>query len=312
MIKKYSRNAKLEIGALTPEQFENLTFDLVSSLGLCNVNWRTPGADGGRDIEADEIGPDFSGMQISKRWFIECKKYKGSVDWPTIYTKVAYADSLGAHYLLMCTPSKFTPAAISQVAHWNAGRRSLQIRLWPGHELERQLVGHPDIVSKYGLTKLPATPGKSLVALALGLSKSVSTYHAALVFKDVPPDPMLEAAQFLAELLTQRVGDVERTGRIQPCLATLSSSSQWSITGPTFTVDSFAGNALIGYLSALTSAPLIIEGSNNHSFEIKLDAASASTIARYKSVIDAICLWGELEYLVEPNRLQVTQRTALL
>lgn len=306
------KKAKFALGSLTPEQFENLTFDLVSSLGLHNISWRTPGADGGRDIEADEIESDFSGLKVSKRWFIECKRYKGSVDWPTIYNKVAYADSLGAHYLLMCTPSKFTPAAITQVDNWNRGRRLLQIRLWPGHELERQLLGHPDIVSKYGLAALPATPGKSLVSLALGLSKSVATYHASLIFKGEPSDPMLVAAQYFADLLTQRIGDIEQTGRIQPCLGQPSNSPLWTLSGASLKMDIFAIHAFLGYLSALTRTPLTVEGTAAHSFCCTLDPAAATAVIRYKTVFDAISLWGEMEYRVESSCLHVTQRTALV
>jgi hypothetical protein len=307
-----AKKTKLGLGALTPEQFENLTFDLVSSLGLQNVSWRTPGADGGRDIEADEIEPDFSGVQTSKRWFIECKRYKGSVDWPTIYTKVAYADSLEANYLLMCTPSKFTPAAITQVANWNAGRRPLQIRLWPGHELERQLLARPDIVSKYGLSGFPSAPGKSLVLLALGLSKSVATYHASLVFKGEPIDPMLEGSQFFADLLTQRVGDIEKTGRIQPCVSPLRGSAQWTVSGLPFRVDMFAAQAFLGYLSALTRTHLTVEGTGDYSFRIPLGPAVSAALGRYKGVFDSVCLWGELEYRVDTSHLLVSQRTALV
>ncbi|QIL74256.1 restriction endonuclease (plasmid) [Diaphorobacter sp. HDW4B] len=312
MTKNLVKKPKLGLGALTPEQFENLTFDLISSLGLQNVTWRTPGSDGGRDIEANEIGPDFSGLHVSKRWFIECKKYTGSVDWPTIYAKVAYADSHSADYLLMCTPSKYTPAAITQVANWNAGRRSLQIRLWAGHEIERQLLGFPDLVSKYGLAALPTAPGKSLLSLALGLSKSVSTYHSSLVFNDSPTDPMLEAAQLFADLLTQRVDDIEKKGRIQPCLQALPNSDRWAISGEQFMVDIFAGAAFLGYLSVLTRTRLAVEGTGTYSFRSTLDSAAAAAIMRYKSVFDAICLWGEMEYRVDFPNLHVNQRTALL
>src|SRR5690606_17680759 len=160
------------------------------SLGLQNVIWRTPGSDGGRDIEANEIGTDFSGFHVSKRWFIECKKYKGSVDWPTIYAKVAYAESHSADYLLMCTPSKYTPPAITELANSFAVQRTLHIRVCGGNEIERQLIVLPDLVSRYGLAALPTAPGKSLLSLALGLSKNVSSYHSSLVFNGSPTDPM--------------------------------------------------------------------------------------------------------------------------
>jgi hypothetical protein len=52
---------------LSPRQFENVVYDLVSAAGLRNAVWRTPGADGGRDIEGDfptsaDFIPSFDGM----------------------------------------------------------------------------------------------------------------------------------------------------------------------------------------------------------------------------------------------------------
>lgn len=38
---------------LSPTAFEHLIFDLMILTGLRNVVWRSPGADGGRDIEGD-------------------------------------------------------------------------------------------------------------------------------------------------------------------------------------------------------------------------------------------------------------------
>lgn len=300
---------KLALGELTPEQFENLIYDLVTSLGLRNVNWRTPGADGGRDIEADEIAPDFSGVHVSKRWFIECKRYKSSVDWPTIYGKLAYADSFGADYLLMCTPSKYTPAAISQTEAWNSKRRDLQVRLWPGHVLEQQLQAYPDILSKFGLAGLPTTPGRSLVSLALALSKTVATYRGSLIFSDASSDPMLEAAQAFASLLTQRIGDVEQAGRIQPSLHAIADGERWSVAGKPFKIDAFALGTFLCYLSALTRTSLTVEGTGDYSCQITLDATQKDVLSRYRPTFDAICLWGEMEYRVDGLQLRLTQRT---
>lgn len=132
------------LSQLAPTDFENLIFDLLVLGGMKNVNWRTPGADGGRDIEGFTAELDLSGRQQIKKWFVECKRYARSVDWPTIYHKIAYADSNQADVLLMCTTSSFSPAAITEVDKWNNSRRAMSVRLWPRHELEIQLKHYPD------------------------------------------------------------------------------------------------------------------------------------------------------------------------
>ena len=82
-----------KLKALTPGQFENLVYDLVTSAGLRNAVWRTPGSDGGRDIEGEMATTDFSGFHTITKWYVECKRYAASVDWPTVWEKIAYADS---------------------------------------------------------------------------------------------------------------------------------------------------------------------------------------------------------------------------
>ena len=130
-----------------PTEFEHLVFDMLSLRGLSNVDWRTPGADGGRDIEGLWTQFDLSGYEQRTKWFVECKRYAAAVDWPTIYEKVAYADSHQADVLLMCTSSSFSPAALTRVAEWNDRRRRPTIRLWPQHELHLRLQQHPDLLA---------------------------------------------------------------------------------------------------------------------------------------------------------------------
>src|ERR1700675_1626165 len=91
---------------LTPTQFENLAFDLLTWRGMRNAVWRTPGADGGRDIEGAVDFRDLSGTIESSKWNVDSKRFTPSVDWPTVFEKVSYAKNHGAEYLLIvCTPS---------------------------------------------------------------------------------------------------------------------------------------------------------------------------------------------------------------
>lgn len=300
------------LNCLTPTEFENLIFDLLVAKGLKNVTWRTPGADGGRDIEAELIEADFSGTHTSERWFIECKKYRGSVDWPTIYAKVAYADSQHADYLLMCSPSKYTPAAITQATNWNSGRRALKIRLWAGHELEQQLNAYPDIQRKYGLISALRSPGRTIVSLALALSKSVASHHSSLVFDGLQPDRMLLASQSLADLLLQRMADLDYVGYLQPVFKEAPADERWSFIGKPFKADFFALQAFLGYLFALTNVILEINGTGDYDCTITGNTKISGVLERYSEVFNAIALWGDFEYEDSGAVIEIKQRTNLI
>lgn len=293
---------------LTPSQFENLIFDLVVAMGLRNVTWRTPGADGGRDIEATATVSDFAGTHTSQKWFIECKRYTGSVDWPTIYGKLAYADSHQADYLLMCTSSQYTPAAVTQADAWNQQRRKTKIRLWPGHELEKQLLSYPDIQLKYGLISTPNSPGKSIVSLALALSKTVATHYSNLIFLDAEPDKMLEASRGLSELLTQRMEDLAEEAKLKPVFKTREAGLAATYTGQAFKIDHYGFQAFIKYLFALSKTPLAFEGLSEYSGKASITQVHIDLLDRYSDVFTAIATWGDFEIQIGASSITISQR----
>jgi len=51
---------------LAPSEFENFSFDILNAAGVRNLTWRTPGADGGRDIEGSIFVTDFSGSSVEQ------------------------------------------------------------------------------------------------------------------------------------------------------------------------------------------------------------------------------------------------------
>jgi hypothetical protein len=102
--------------AMRPVSFENLVYDIVTSAGLANGVWRTPGADAGRDIEGIARSVDFSGYFVSDRWYVDCKRYSASVPWPTVWEKAAYADSHSADVLLIVTTATLSPQCKTEVS----------------------------------------------------------------------------------------------------------------------------------------------------------------------------------------------------
>ena len=124
------------IMAMSPTSFENLVYDLASSAGLRNAVWRTPGSDEGRDIEGEITTIDFSGYYATTKWYLECKRYSTSVDWPTVWQKLAYADSHGADYLLIVTTAHLSPQCKTEISRWHADRRRPAIRVWDAANLD--------------------------------------------------------------------------------------------------------------------------------------------------------------------------------
>jgi hypothetical protein len=113
--------------ALTPQEFENFAYDLLLLSGMRNLVWRTPGADGGRDLEGEFSTIDFSGDHATQRWYIECKRYKSAIDWPTVHEKLAIAENHRADFLLFVTTSNFSSPCRDEVDRRNKRGGSVRI-----------------------------------------------------------------------------------------------------------------------------------------------------------------------------------------
>lgn len=304
--------ASKELWKLDPTTFENMIFDLMVLKGLRNVHWRTPGADGGRDIEADELQIDIANTQVIRKWYIECKKYKTSVDWPTVFSKLAYAESQSADFLLMCSTSKFTPAAITQVEIWNKIRGRVQIRLWPGHEILHQIKPYFDLRVKYGIDPAPVPQGDKLANLSLAVTKSIQSFYGKLVFSETPIDPMIKGAQSISLLIQQRLEDLKTYGKqsISPFdIQTLFERDVDSHEPCLF--DRYAYEALISYLHALSCDDFKIDIVNGSSCRMIFSEDGAKLFRRYEETFAAILYWGDIEWNFLKKTLTLVQRNVL-
>lgn len=193
--------------ALDPGQFENLVFDLCKHLGIHNLTWRTPGADGGRDIEGEMTVYDLSGSLTHQKWYIECKRYEAAIDWPTVWKKIAFADAHQADFLLIATTSTLSPQCETEVARWNVAKRKPTVRSWNLHELSHVLERFPALAVLYGLTNTPSERDRGFMSLASEVSNLAQTAYCAAEFSQNNA-PALEAAAALAELLSVRMADI--------------------------------------------------------------------------------------------------------
>ncbi|WP_306589573.1 restriction endonuclease [Geothrix sp. 21YS21S-4] len=191
---------------LTPTEFENLIYDLMILNGLQNAVWRTPGADGGRDIEGQALSIDLSGNIEMQKWYVECKRYSKSIDWPTVYGKIAYADNHGADYLLLCTTTSYSPNCKTEISNWNRARRRPIVRVWDSVELERKISHESVLLIKYGLEFNDKIIESSIFSLTQFLTKVVQGLYGLLAIDPISSNFLMsiELSAALSELISVR------------------------------------------------------------------------------------------------------------
>ena len=201
----------VNISKLSSTQFENLIYDCIRSMGVRNLVWRTPGSDGGRDIEGQVIITDLVGVDKAEKWYVECKRYKQSIDWPTIWKKVAYADSQCADVFLLATNSNPSPACENEISNWNKKKRTPTIRMLRGYSLVELLSTKSHISLCHNLIEDDVRVDKQLLSLARLILGVVQAANSRFTF-DLDGTMALEVAGVLSELLEQRLSDVANHG----------------------------------------------------------------------------------------------------
>ena len=294
------------INNLTPTQLENLTFDLLQLLGLRNCVWRTPGRDGGRDIQGDSIESDFSGYTRSESWYVDCKRYATSVSWPIVWQKLAYAESNNADVLLIVTNSTLSPQAVDEVNRWNASRKKPTVRFWNGTELEKRISIFPELLVKYGLSTDPvADAAISLMPLTKILMKYSNTAAAAAEF-GANVEKYYEVMHALAELISARLEEVDKTGHTSTAPFRVSHDSyDWlpsTVAACLVDMDRHVTRALLSMLRCHGASPI-----NAVNMETYLSLTLEGSYPGSCSDLEAISFWGHfrLEFVEDRNTLEL-------
>ena len=204
----------LKLVNLADRVFENLAYDLLSARGVENLVWRTPGADGGRDLEGVITTTDFAGYSRREAWYFECKRYTSSISWPIVFEKVAYARNANAENLLVLTSSQFSPNCVDEMNRWNIRQEKPTIRQWAYYDIERILADHPFLAMKYGLHD-SALLERSPIAppLVLELVKSANAAYSAQEFLSSPRQ-YIELSAAIADLIAVRTRNLREHGKV--------------------------------------------------------------------------------------------------
>lgn len=298
--------------ALTPTQFENLAYDLLTWRGLRNANWRTPGADGGRDIEGHFDIRDLSGTYQTQKWYVDCKRYAKSIDWPTVYEKLSFATNHNADYLLIvCTPT-VSPQCRTEINTWNSKRTTTFIRTWEPHYLEQLLIEHPEVAIKHGFRKPYLLDAPGFVEIAFEASKCADAAYSRAAFNDDSNIPELELASALSNFLAIQMQQPRTTVATQSYRAFQKATDgyDWLTVTPSSTpdhvdLDGAALRAVLCILRLISNEEIsLISGASPR--ECILQSKSQAKIKLppgMESTLKALCLFSSIEYQIADTHL---------
>jgi Restriction endonuclease len=147
---------------LSPTEFEEFCYDLLSALGATKLNWRkgtalaSSPADRGRDIECEFMMPEVGGEHRVERWFVECKHHKTGVPPQKISAALSWAAANKPDCLLLIASGFFSNPCkdlIEKNRQNNPG--GFRIKLWERKDCERHALAVPQILRKNKLFEKP-------------------------------------------------------------------------------------------------------------------------------------------------------------
>lgn len=178
----------VNFGSLTPTQFEEFCFDLLSECGFSNVDWRkgTPKdsspADRGRDIVAEIEREDVDGHRYRETWFVDCKHYERGVPPEALAGTVTWAQADRPSTVLYIASGYFSNPAKDWITRYlEHGNPPFRIRTWELPQLRRLLVCKLDIAFRHDVQ----TETLRRVSDILGVEKEL---FDRLWYGRTPPD----------------------------------------------------------------------------------------------------------------------------
>jgi len=136
---------------LSPTDFEEFCFDLLSEIGFINVDWRkgTPlkasPSDRGRDIVAYLEREDVDGHRYMESWFVDCKHYERGVPPEALQGTITWAQAERPSTVLFMVSGYLTNAAKDWIAGYEQTKPPFRLRAWEMPQIRRLLVKHIDV-----------------------------------------------------------------------------------------------------------------------------------------------------------------------
>ena len=300
------------IGSLSPTSFENLVYDCVRAIGLTDLIWRTPGADGGRDIEGELVTTDVTGYYLRQKWYVECKRYSSSISWPTIWQKISYAEVHKADVLFLVTNSNPSPRCETEINKWNASKRLPIIRIWRGYDLPRLLRRHITISRAHGLADPVSGVADDALDLASVINKLVQSAYSSVTF-DQDGMSALEAASCLSELLSQRLSDLRNYGKfVNAPVARISPNFDWlELAGESSAWEDVGLRAILTFVHHVSSCDTMSVMAHRAEVSLTLIGPNTDFFNLGSKDFNTVLLWARSEMVQQDavtNTLLIRQR----
>lgn len=146
----------VKFDGLSPTEFEEFCFDLLSELAFVNVDWRkgTPKdaspADRGRDIVAGVDRADVDGHAFRETWFVDCKHYERGVPPDALQGTISWAQAERPSAVLFIASGYFTNGAKDWIERFSdENKPAFRIRTWEMPQLRRLLGDHLDVAFRH-------------------------------------------------------------------------------------------------------------------------------------------------------------------
>jgi len=147
---------KFDFVNLSPTDFEDFVFDLLTTIGFVNVDWRkgTPKSaspsDRGRDIEAQYLVTDVDGHQRFERWFVDAKHYEKGVPPESLQGLFTWAQSQRPDVALVAASGFLSNPAKDWIEQYcKTSAPPFRIRHWERPQISEFLAQHPELTYRH-------------------------------------------------------------------------------------------------------------------------------------------------------------------
>lgn len=148
--KKYKTREEWKdlITSISPNDFQQLCYEIISKNGFKNPQLRGKGADGGRDLEAELVYTIAEKEELREKCWFQCKRQKQGVSFSQISTEVQKSEDHGIVKFFILSNSDTTPDCKDDIQRWNEKHRCRVID-WTGTKFLDLLFQLPDVCRYY-------------------------------------------------------------------------------------------------------------------------------------------------------------------
>lgn len=148
------QQGELDLGVLTPVEFEKLIFHLLDEMGFTDLVWRKGGegnsaTDGGRDLEAKYWRVEPVGS-VSEKYRIEVKHRKSTLEKSQVQKAVLDAVApANVDGLIIVTSGVISNPCLDWIEDFRNSHKGIKISIWQRHDLELLLLKNPRSLARF-------------------------------------------------------------------------------------------------------------------------------------------------------------------